>query len=144
MLADGTFKFCPKFYKQLYTLHQYVAGVYTPTAFFLLKNKRFHTWVLVPQAFEDYAKLAPSGLAKFLDYLRRTWMAEQSTFPPKLWAGAAQSNVPNTTHACESFHLHFGKLFNSPHPNIYVFFWKIYMTGQSLLAGRQDTASLLL
>ena len=211
LLADGTFKFCPKFYKQLYTLHQYVAGVYTPTAFFLLKDKRFHTyrnmlniikmklnvsnldfdvqtfivdfersmlkaiadvlpgckirgcnfhlaqawmkkiqrlgmstlyqnkrsvtgkwlrhlfgfrmmkWELVPQAFEDYAKLAPPGLAKFLDYLRRTWMTEQSKFPPKLWAGAAQSNVPNTTNACESFHLHFGKLFNSPHPNIYVF-----------------------
>ncbi|CAG2205087.1 unnamed protein product [Mytilus edulis] len=36
---DGTFKFCPKFFKQLYTIHGFKNGNYIPLVFILLTGK---------------------------------------------------------------------------------------------------------
>lgn len=39
IFGDGTFKYCPKFFYQLYTLLGYKHGRYIPCAFFLLPSK---------------------------------------------------------------------------------------------------------
>jgi hypothetical protein len=40
---DGTFKYCPKYFLQLFTLHGYYNGHYIPLAFCLLKDKSTET-----------------------------------------------------------------------------------------------------
>ena len=45
VLSDGTFDYCPKFFKQLYTFHVYRNGVYTPVVYFLLPDKETKTYV---------------------------------------------------------------------------------------------------
>ena len=40
ILGDGTFKSCPKFFEQLYTLHGYKDGTYNPCVFALLPDKK--------------------------------------------------------------------------------------------------------
>ena len=55
----------------------------------------------------------------FSDYIVSTYIDEFSEFPPVIWAS---DNIKGrTTNACESFHFHFSKYFNCPHPNIFVF-----------------------
>lgn len=39
VFGDGTFKYCPRFFYQLYTLHGYKNGRYVPCIFFLLPSK---------------------------------------------------------------------------------------------------------
>lgn len=39
LYVDGTFKSCPKFFKQIFTIHGYVKGMYVPLVFFLLPDK---------------------------------------------------------------------------------------------------------
>jgi len=57
----------------------------------------------------------------FCDCLVDTYIGEDATFPPYLWASCNISGE-RTTNACESFHSAFGKYFYSPHPNIFVFY----------------------
>jgi hypothetical protein len=45
-------------------------------------------------------------ITKFADYLIETYIAEDSTFPPLMWAEHS-SSVTRTTNACESFHSRF-------------------------------------
>ena len=42
MYADGTFKCCPKFYTQLYTIHGYKNGHYVPLVYDWTKNCKRH------------------------------------------------------------------------------------------------------
>ena len=42
--ADGTFKYAPKFFLQLYTIHAYKNGQYAPCVFFLLPDKKEKTY----------------------------------------------------------------------------------------------------
>jgi hypothetical protein len=39
IFGDGTFKYCPKYFYQLYTLLGYKNGRYVPCVFFLLPSK---------------------------------------------------------------------------------------------------------
>ena len=39
LYVDGTFKSCPKFFKQIFTIHEYVKGMYVPLVFFSLSDK---------------------------------------------------------------------------------------------------------
>ncbi|GFR91179.1 phosphoglucomutase-3 [Elysia marginata] len=55
----------------------------------------------------------------FSDYIEFTYIEEFSEFPPAIWA--SDNLKGRTTNACESFHFHFSKYFNCPHPNIFVF-----------------------
>ena len=45
ILGDGTFKSCPKFFEQLYTLHGYKDGIYSPCVFALLPDKKKPTYI---------------------------------------------------------------------------------------------------
>jgi hypothetical protein len=59
-------------------------------------------------------------ITKFADYLIETYIAEDSTFPPHMWAEHS-SSVTRTTNACESFHSRFNASFYVSHPNIFIF-----------------------
>ena len=48
VLGDGTFRYCPKQFYQIYTFHAYGANeVYVPCAYFLLPNKTQATYTLM-------------------------------------------------------------------------------------------------
>ena len=75
----------------------------------------------VREAFvEDLMSCIPANMEKFCDYLLNTYIAEEATFPPCIWA---EDEVPvnKTTNICESFHSKWNAEFTAPHPNIYVF-----------------------
>lgn len=63
-------------------------------------------------------------LDKFCDYLLETYVVENATFPPTMWAEEGAS-VTRTTNCCESFHAKFNSSFYSTHPSIYVFLEKL-------------------
>lgn len=93
----------------------------------------------VQACFDDH--LRPSRpdhpqLQQFSNYLEKTYIKENSKYPPQLWARQT-SSVTLTSNNCESFHSHF-RCANS-HPNIFEFietltdyqttvYWKINST----------------
>ncbi|KAE9525246.1 hypothetical protein AGLY_014314 [Aphis glycines] len=71
---------------------------------------------------DELAEILPMNekLTKFNDYLVENFTANDSTFPPEIWA--EKSNIIHrTTNSCESFHSKFNSQFYSPHPNIFNF-----------------------
>lgn len=56
----------------------------------------------------------------FADYLTENYIAEDSKFPPEIWA-ANTSDTSRTTNTCESFHSKFRQYCPINHPNVYVF-----------------------
>ena len=54
ILKDGTFKYCPTFFMQLYTIHGTVIGHYMPLVYCLLPNKTQDTfqkmWTVITDA----------------------------------------------------------------------------------------------
>ena len=49
----GTFKSCPKFFEQLYTLHGYKDGIYSPSVFALLPDKKKPTYIRMLQLLQS-------------------------------------------------------------------------------------------
>ena len=45
LFCDGTFKFAPRGYFQLYSIHVLIETVYTPVVYFLLQNKNYGSYV---------------------------------------------------------------------------------------------------
>jgi hypothetical protein len=66
-------------------------------------------------------KLPPNENIKlFVDYILKTYIASDSTFPP--YDRAEFSTTSNcTSNSCESFHSKLNSLFYTAHPNIYIF-----------------------
>ena len=56
-----------------------------------------------------------------MKYLEKTYLCDNSLFPPKMWAGQLSTEFPSTNNISESFHSHFGSFFESPHPDIILF-----------------------
>jgi hypothetical protein len=54
------------------------------------------------------------------EYLLRTYLQDDSLFPPDMWASFS-SSLTRTTNACESMHAHLNSSFYTPHPNFDVF-----------------------
>lgn len=71
---------------------------------------------------DDLMSIKPNNLnlTQFADYLVNEYIAEDAVFPPHIWARCS-ADIHLTTNACESFHGHLSKHFNSSHPNIHVF-----------------------
>jgi len=71
---------------------------------------------------DELAEILPMNekLTKFNDYLVENYIANDSTFPPEIWAEKSNS-IHRTTNSCESFHSKFNSQFYSPHPNIFNF-----------------------
>lgn len=63
-------------------------------------------------------------LNKYADYLLETYIQQEATFPPILWAEQT-SSITRTSNACESFHAKFNSSFYSTHPSLYVFVEKL-------------------
>lgn len=59
-------------------------------------------------------------IKKIITYLEKTYITNDATFPPSIWA-KKEATLERTTNNCESFHAKFGDLFTSAHPNIAVF-----------------------
>jgi len=71
---------------------------------------------------EDFMSDKPidNRVDNFADYLLETYIDQNATFPPEIWA-ANTANIYRTTNACESFHSKFKANCSSPHPNINIF-----------------------
>lgn len=54
----------------------------------------------------------------FLDYLSKTYIYEDSTFPPTLWAHPPDGSA-TTTNCAENFHRNYNANFYKAHPNIF-------------------------
>ena len=89
----------------------------------------------VPAVFKHYFKpAAPKDniqLQDFISYLEDNYVNPNSSFPPENWAGLSTTECKTTNNGAESFHLHFGQMFGSAHPNIYAFLrnwylWSVY------------------
>ena len=218
--GDGTFRYCPKYFYQKYTVHIFKDGFYIPVAYFLLFNKnensykhmcrllkpycainlmtldfeptsiaafkkefpgvairccRFHlaqAWqkkfrglgfqaqynsrkgpiarflkslfglpcMPVDEVSEFFAEVllkdAPRPLNprskalkyNFIEYLKKTYMMPNSTYPPHLWAGVGHTDVKATTNGCENYHRHFKDWFSSPKPDIYTFLENLHLS----------------
>ena len=75
---------------------------------------------------EDLFSIMPENekVIKYADYLVDTYISEEASYPPKVWA--EQSNcITRTTNACESFSSHFNSSFYSSHPNLFTFLEKL-------------------
>lgn len=83
ILGDGTFKTCPKFYLQLYTLHGYNNGSYTACVYCLLPDKKKSTYeimlsLIAEACTENNVTLDPTVVQVDLEMafhlaLRSTW-----------------------------------------------------------------------
>lgn len=76
---------------------------------------------------DELAEILPTNekLTKFNDYLVENCIANDSTFPPEIWAEKSYS-IYRTTNSSESFHSKFNSQFYSPHPNILNFLNILY------------------
>jgi len=77
----------------------------------------------VEPCFENYFKNdqpKDARIKKIITYLEMTYITNDATFPPSIWA-KKEATLERTTNNCESFHAKFGDLFTSAHPNIAVF-----------------------
>lgn len=72
----------------------------------------------VSEGFADLVSIAPTTDMTFADYVLHTYVEEDSTYPPVLWA-AKPSHSPRTTNGPESFHSFYNSQFYHAHPNIY-------------------------
>lgn len=83
---------------------------------------------------EDFVSMMPPAAEPFADYLVETYIAEDSLFPPHLWASDELSSE-RTTNACESFHSKFAQNFTSYHPHIFNFVEAILATQVDVYIG---------
>ena len=100
VFLDGTFKCCPKFFAQLYTLHGYKSGNYVPLLYMLLPGKAKNVY---RQAFEIIVeKCSDIGI----------------NFSPSVFHIVVPSGEKRTNNGPEAFHRHFNATIKTPHPNI--------------------------
>jgi len=93
--------------------------------------RNFGLVFLEPELVFDYfevfllsSKPSDHRLTQFSNYLLNNYIRNGASFPPNMWA-AATADLNRTTNACESFHSHFNKSFNSNHPHIFIFLDKL-------------------
>jgi hypothetical protein len=72
----------------------------------------------------EFSELAPpeynDRLVKYVDYLMKTYVSPNATFPPVIWASASASSARSTNNY-ESFHAHFNSSFYSCKPSLFIF-----------------------
>lgn len=54
---DGTFKFCARFFMQMFTIHGFKNGHYVPLIFCLLPDKKYETYVYMFNAIINKCKV---------------------------------------------------------------------------------------
>ena len=94
-LCDGTFKFCPMQFYQLYTIHIPIGGFYPPCLYVLLPNKTEQTYSKFLKAIASVSDNAqPSKI--LLDFERSAVNAFTSAFPESSFKGCY-------FHLCQAF-----------------------------------------
>lgn len=84
IFADGTFKYCPKYFYQLYTLHIYKNGIYMPLVYFFLTGKTTQNYI---EMWKSLTHLCNSMNLVFnpkkvrVDFERSAHLAIQHCFP---------------------------------------------------------------
>jgi len=53
LYVDGTFKYCTKFFHQLFSIHAYRNGVFVPVVFCLLSNKNKDTYLAIWEILQE-------------------------------------------------------------------------------------------
>ena len=56
IFGDGTIRFAPRFYKQMYTIHIVKGHIFVPAVYFLLQNKQQRTYTQCFECFETNAQ----------------------------------------------------------------------------------------
>ena len=56
IFGDGTFRFAPRFYKQMFTIHIVKGHIFVPVVYFLLQNKQQRTYTQCFECFETNAQ----------------------------------------------------------------------------------------
>ena len=71
---------------------------------------------------EDFMSVQPQDekCVRFADYLTKYYVADESLFPPIVWA-ESQSQTKRNNNGPESFHAHFNEQLYKSHPHIYLF-----------------------
>ena len=62
---------------------------------------------------------APYAAETFTDYILETFVNDNSSFPPYLWAESLSSD-PRTTNGSEAFHRDFNSQFYTSHLNCFI------------------------
>ena len=65
IFCDGTFKYAPKMYHQMYTIHIIKENVYVPIVYFLLRNKKTSTYKTMFTMLHEKCPQAAISLAHF-------------------------------------------------------------------------------
>ena len=76
LFADGTFKFSPRLFKQVYTLLVFNEGFYVPVAHILLQNKKVATYKKALKTFEKVCKEHNISIRKCLNEKQVTIMID--------------------------------------------------------------------
>ena len=77
VFGDGTFRYCPKFFHQLYTIHVFKDGYYVPVAYFLLNGQLFDIYKEMFEMLKPYGRLS----VMTLDFENSTILAFKHVFP---------------------------------------------------------------
>ena len=65
IFGDGTFRFAPKFYKQMFTIHIVKGHIFVPVVYFLLQNKQQRTYRTMFRMLRDKCPDFVPGIAHF-------------------------------------------------------------------------------
>ena len=84
--GDGTFRYCPKYFGQLYTLHVFKDGFYIPVVYFLLPNQTQKTYTNMFAMLRD--KVGSNHITVMnLDFEKSAMNAFKSIFPSSVLRG---------------------------------------------------------
>lgn len=75
---------------------------------------------LVQNAFLSLMATAPNELNSFTYYVHTTYIEDDASFPPTMWAASPPDSHLTTTNGAESYHSDYNKQFYTPHPNIHL------------------------
>lgn len=84
ILADGTFRYCPRYFYQLYTIHIYKNGLYLPLAYYFLTGKTTNDYI---EMWQSLINLCNSNNLVFepksirVDFEKSAHLAIQHCFP---------------------------------------------------------------
>jgi len=84
ILADGTFRYCPRYFYQLYTIHIYKNGLYLPLANYFLTGKTTNHYIEIWQSLINLCnsmKLVFDPKSIRVDFEKTAHLAIQLCFP---------------------------------------------------------------
>ncbi len=81
IFGDGTFKYAPKHYFQMYLIHIVLNDVYVPVAYFLLTDKKMTTYKTTSMFFMLKSKMTNNVTLAHFDFEVAAYKAFKAVFP---------------------------------------------------------------